>query len=105
MLLPAKREGTTVSLVQQTLTQFVAESRNNHLGEDESRAIVRRVLGIPGELAVSRQADPRRRLEMLAALNASNECLRRHRAALGPNANAVLSAVRELSRTTPGHFS
>lgn len=88
-----------MSLVHQALTRFIAESRNNPLGEDESRAIVRRVLDIPGELAVSRQADARRRLGMLARLNASNECLRRRRAQLGPNAHAVLGAIEELSRT------
>jgi hypothetical protein len=88
-----------VSMVEQALAQFVAESRNNPLGEDESRAIVRRVLGIPGERAVNRLTDARRRLTMLALLNVSNECLQRHRAQLGPNAHAVLGAVQELSRT------
>jgi hypothetical protein len=88
-----------MSIADRALRHFVAESRNNCLGEDESRAIVRRVLGIPGEQAVSRQADASRRLRMLALLNASNDCLRRHRAALGPNAHAVLSAMQELSRT------
>lgn len=86
-----------MSLAHQALTQFLAESRNNPLGEDESRAILRRVLGIPGEGAVSRQADARRRLGMLARLNASNECLRRSRVELGPNAHAVLSAIEDLS--------
>jgi hypothetical protein len=87
-----------VKLAHQALTQFIADSRDNPLGEDESRAIVRRVLDIPGELAVSRQPDASRRLAMLAALNASNECLRRRRAQLGPNAQAVLSAIKDLSR-------
>lgn len=88
-----------MSLAHQALTQFLAESRNNPLGEDESRAILRRVLGIPDEGAVSRQADARRRLAMLSRLNASNECLRRRRSELGPNAQAVLGAIADLSRT------
>lgn len=91
-----------MSLAHQALARFIADSRNNPLGEDESRAILRRVLGIPGERAVNRQADAHRRLEMLARLNASNERLRRRRAELGPNAQAVLGAIEDLSRILPG---
>lgn len=90
-----------MSLARQALTQFITGSRNSPLDEIESRTILRRVLAIPSEQAVSLQRDPTRRLRMLSLLNASNECLRRHRAALGPNAHAVLRAVEELSRTTP----
>jgi len=88
-----------VSLAHQALTQFIAESRNSSLDETESRTILRRVLAIPSEQAVSLQRDPTRRLHMLSQLNASNECLRRHRAALGPNAHAVLNAIAELSQS------
>lgn len=90
-----------MSLVHQALPQFIAESQDNPLGEEESRAIVRRVLDIPGEFAVSRQPDASRRLAMLAVLNASNECQRRWRAQVGPNAQVVPSARGPVANHRP----
>lgn len=91
-----------MSQTHPALTRFVARSRTVELDELESRAILRRALGIRDERAVSREADARRRLQMLALLNASNECLARYRAALGPNAHAVLSAIAELAARKRG---
>jgi hypothetical protein len=92
----------TANLPSLLVQSFAAESRQIELDEDESRAIVRRVLGLPDERAVNREANAARRLRMLAELNASNECLRRYRAAIGPNAWAVFKAVSELGHQSHG---